>query len=174
MTDSLGDPTLRTIAQLELAISSVRELFETRFEGNEEAVRLLQAQANREPTNGVINERLSSLDRIVQLRFDEWNVRTNELAKSNQKSIDLALEAAKEAAAKSENAFNKQIDALGVQIVQAVGSLQGSINDVKDRLTRLEAGGQGSKQSWNVMAMVIAAVVPIIAVTVLLLNNAGK
>lgn len=174
MTDGLGDPTLRTIAQLELAIRSVRELFETRFEGNEEAVRLLQAQSNREPQNGVLDERLTALDRIIALRFEEWNTRTKELAVSNQKSIDLALEAAKEAAAKSETAFNKQIDALSVHIGQVVSSLQGSINDVKDRLTRLEAGGQGSKQSWNVMAMVIAAVVPVIAVTILLLNNVGK
>lgn len=173
MTDG-GDPSTRTIAQLEQAVHSVRELFETRFAGHEEAVRLLQAQANREPTNGVLDERLNALVHVVELRFEEWNIRTNALAVSNQKSIDLALEAAKEAASKSENAFNKQIDALGVQIGQAVNSLQGSINDVKDRLTRLEAGGQGSKQSWNVMAMVIAAVVPIIAVTVLLLNNAAK
>jgi hypothetical protein len=174
VTESPGDPTLRTIAQLELAVHSVRELFETRFAGYEEAIRLLQAQADREPSTGILNERLGALDKIITLRFDEWNIRTNALAVSNQKSIDLALEAAKEAAAKSESAFNKQIDALAAQIGQAVNSLQGSINDVKDRLTRLEAGGQGSKQSWNVVFAVIGAVVPTIAVIVLLLNNVAK
>lgn len=151
MNNPGGDPTPRTLDQLRQSQSGIRELFEARFDGYDKAIRLLQEIANSQPTTGVINERLISLKDIVEIRFHELDVRTNAVAASNKNSIDLALQAAKEAASKSENAFNKQIDAISAQLSQAVSSLETRINDTKERLTIIEAGGQGSKQSYGVM-----------------------
>lgn len=151
MNNPGGDPTPRTLDQLRQSQSGIRELFEARFDGYDKAIRLLQELANSQPTTGVINERLISLKDIVEIRFHELDVRTNAVAASNKNSIDLALQAAKEAASKSENAFNKQIDAISAQLSQAVSSLETRINDTKERLTIIEAGGQGSKQSYGVM-----------------------
>ncbi len=154
MNNPNGDPTPRTLDQLRQSMSGLRELFETRFEANDKAIRLLQEIANSQPTPGVIDERLIALKEIVEVRFHELDVRTNAVAASNKNSIDLALQAAKEAASKSENAFNKQIDALAAQINAAVSSLETRINDTKEQVITIVAGGQGSKQSFGVMVTI--------------------
>lgn len=149
-----ADPTARTIDTLRRENGSLRELIEARLDGYDKAIAVFRESANQQPTPGIINERLEALKEIVQVRFHELDVRTNAVAASNKNSIDLALQAAKEAASKSENAFNKQIDALASQVNASVGSLETRHNDIKERVTTIEAGGQGSKQSYGVMVTI--------------------
>ena len=154
MNNPDGDPTPRTLAQLQQSMSGLRELFETRFEGYDKAIRLLQEIANSQPTPGVLEVMLVSLKENMETRFRELDVRTDAVAARDKNSIDLALQAAKEAASKSENAFNKQIDALAAQINAAVSSLETRINDTKEQVITIVAGGQGSKQSFGVMVTI--------------------
>lgn len=151
----------------------LREMFETRFRGYDEAIRLLQDIANSQPTAGVIDERLTALKELVEVRFRELKERTDTLAISNKNSIDLALQAAEKAATKSEGAFNKQIDALSAQISQATSSLETRINDNKERVTIIEAGGQGSKQSYGVMVTVIVVAATVINVSLMVISKLG-
>lgn len=132
----------------------LRELIDVRFAGNDRAIELLEATAKSQPTAGVIDERLTALKELVEVRFRELKERTDALAISNKNSIDLALQAAEKAATKSEGSFNKQIDALAAQISQQGNSLETRINDTKERLTIIEAGGQGSKQSYGTILAV--------------------
>jgi hypothetical protein len=155
------------------ANEALREIFETRFKGYDEAIRLLQDAANNQPTTGVISERLIALDRIVELRFNEWNVRTDALAVSNQKSIDLALQAAKEAAAKSEGAVNKQIDSLNARIDQSVTALATRLNDIKESVTILGARGEGSKQTNANMTTVISIIIAAVSLGILAVKTLG-
>lgn len=135
-------------------------VIEARLGGYDRAVERLQDIANSQPTPGTVNERLIALKEIVETRFRELDVRTNAVAASDKKAIDLALQAAKEAAAKSEDAFNKQIS-----------SLEARITDIKDRVVGMEAGALGSRQGYagigtaiSLAAAVIGAVVAIVLV----------
>jgi aminopeptidase N len=129
-----------------------RELFDSRFEETGKAVRLLQENANRQPTPEVLEERLRALGREVALRFSEMEKRNAAVAESDQKAIDAALQGQKEAAAKSENSM-----------LQALGALETRFNDTRDSVGRIENSGQGSKQTIGLMmalaTLVIAAVV---------------
>lgn len=167
------DPSIRTLEQLSQAVKGLREVFETRFTGYDEAIKLLQSHANREPTPGIIYANLMALKESVEMRFRELDIRTSKLDASNKTSIDLALQAAKEAAQKSEMAFNKQIDALSTQIAQATSSLETRINDTKERLTIIEAGGQGQRQGYGVITAVIGVAVSLVTVAVLLISKLG-
>ncbi|WP_458395328.1 hypothetical protein [Rhizobium ruizarguesonis] len=174
MNNPSGDPTPRTIEQVRQAIAALREVFEAKFSGYDKAIDLIGESANRQPTPGTVDERLTALKEIVEIRFHELDVRTNALALSNKNSIDLALQAAKEAAAKSENAFNKQIDAISAQLSQAVSSLETRINDTKERLTIIEAGGQGSKQSYGVMVTIATLGIAFIGMAAVVISKVAS
>jgi len=157
MTNPDEDLHLPTQQQME----SLRELFETRFAEYDKAIQLLQQKADSQPTPGVLEERLIASYKLNDVRFQELKERTVELATSSNKSLDLALQSAEKAVTKSEAAVNKQIDAISTQVAQAVSSLE-------KRVTTMEAGGQGSKQSYNtvlsVAALGISAILAVIAV----------
>jgi hypothetical protein len=140
------------------ALNSLRELFDARFEETGKAVRLLQEDSNRQPTANVLEERIKAMAREMDLRFSEMEKRNSAVAVSDQKSIDVALQAQKEAAAKSENA-----------VLQAIGALETRLNDTKETLLRMEGGGQGSRQSYTgMMAAASLVIAAIVAATVVL------
>lgn len=144
------------------ALNSLRELLESRFEETGKAVRLLQENANRQPTADELEERLKALSREVDLRFSEMEKRNAAVAESNQKAIDAALQGQKEAAAKSENSM-----------LQALGAQETRLNDTKETLLRMEGGGQGSKQSYGVVVTVIGVVATLVTLGALILTKMG-
>ncbi len=143
----------------------LRELMATQFRGYDEAINLLRFTASSQPAPGVLGERLDAVKEITENRFRELDVRTNALAVSNQKSIDLALQAAKEAAAKSESAFNKQMDSIGERMAQGAASIEGRFNDLKERVTTIEASGAGSKQSVGMIMVFVSMAISGISAT---------
>ncbi|WP_027685045.1 hypothetical protein [Rhizobium leguminosarum] len=171
MNNPNGDPTPRTIEQVRQAIAALREIFDAKFYGYDKAIDLLQEASNRQPTPGTVDERLTALKEIVEIRFHELDVRTNALALSNKNSIDLALQAAKEAAAKSENAVSKQIEAISAQHSQAVSSLETRINDTKEQVITIVAGGQGSRQSYGVIYAIAGISISFVGVMVLIISK---
>jgi hypothetical protein len=149
-----GDPTPRTIEQVRMAIESLRELFEAKFENIEtkfaeadKAVQLLQETVNSQPTPGIIDERLTALKESVDKRFQGVKELRDALAISDKESLNLALQAAEKAATKAEAAFNKQLDAVAERV-----------NDIKDRTINMEASEKGSKES-GASSLAIAAFV---------------
>jgi phage shock protein A len=75
----------------------------------------------------------------VQQQFGDRDIRILQQAESGQKAVDAALQAAKEAVAKSEVAQMKAIEQLGAVLQTSRAAVDGQIADVKDRITRIEA-----------------------------------
>jgi len=150
----------------------IRNVIETRLDGMDKAIRLLQDTADKFPAR--IDEKISALREVheqkfaaitethgekfgsIQTQFKERDVRTEQSSKDSKVAVDAALQAAKEAVgeqnkssalaiAKSENATTKQIDQLAVLIQTMTKGFDDKIGDVKDRLTRIEGKGEGTR-----------------------------
>jgi hypothetical protein len=109
----------------------------------------------------------------IQKQFTERDTRTEQTYKDSKVAVDAALQAAKETVgeqnrsaalsiAKSETSTNKQIDQLGVLITTTVQGLNDKIDDLKERLTRLEGHTAGSKDTstdWRTVLLPFACLI---------------
>ena len=166
------DPTELTTQQLATAISSQRDLFETRLEAMDKAVMVLQSMANRSPTIGevytkfnekfaAIEQLLSAMDNIskerflrIDQQFIERDKRTDQLTLASSTAIAAALQAQKEAAgetqkssaaaiAKSETSTSESIKQLQALFQTSIGGLTTQLLDLKSRLDKGEGQGVG-------------------------------
>ena len=137
----------------------------------------------------VHEEKLSS----IQVQFIERDVRTEQTSRDSKVAVDAALQAAKEAVekqnassalaiAKSESATTKQIDTQGILITTATTSLNeridaasatmnSKIDDLKDRLNRMEGGQTGGHQVWGYIIGIAGTMVALIALLFNLLRH---
>jgi hypothetical protein len=170
------DPTVLTTAALAQAIAALREILEARMEGQKEvfetrlngmdrAIALVQDSADRLPLH--METKVRNLERLheekfasVQTQFRERDTRAEQTQKDSKVAVDAALQAAKEAVgeqnkssslaiSKSEAATTKQIDQLVVLITSSNKALDEKINDVKERVTRTEGKGAGLSAGWG-------------------------
>jgi phage shock protein A len=148
------DPTSLTTQALWREVQHLKELFETRISGMEKAIEVAHDDLVRVPTEtqkqvGNLRDLHDEKFAGVQKQFEDRDKRT-----------DLALQAAKElvvqqnisaaqSAAKQEASFSKQIDAQGVLLQTTAGALDDKVDDIKDRLTRIEGKGEGVSASWG-------------------------
>ena len=164
------DPTVLTTAALTREIYALREIlemridgqqkvFEARLAGMDKAIELLQSIADRLPVSmdsKVSNLRLLHEEKFssIQTQFVERDTRSERESKDNKVAVDAALQAAKEAVgkqqesgdkaiAKSEAATIKQIDQINTSIGASNKTLDDKIDDVKERITRLESEDKG-------------------------------
>jgi len=188
-----NDPSLLTTQQLQREIEHLEKLLTQRIEAVDRAVVVAHDNLVRVPTDvdkavghlkDVIFERFLT-DGIkfesIQQQIKERDIKVAETARDTKVAVDAALSAQKELAskqtetfqqsiAKSEAATAKQIDQQSVLLGTTNVALIGKIEDVKERLTRLEGQEKGSK---NVMAMVfsiVAAIGTLIAIAIALSN----
>jgi hypothetical protein len=179
----IPDPTRLTTEQLNREIAALREIIETRLSGSDRAVRLLQDTADKFPA--WVDEKIRALKDVteqrfialgdttaekftsIQTQFAERDVRTEQAAGAVKIAVDAALQAQKEAAGeqnrsntlaqtKSETATTKQIDQIGTLIQNNTKSFDDKINDVKDRVNRIEGSGEGGKAMWAYVAGAVA------------------
>ncbi len=163
-------------------------MIETRFDGMDRALRLLQDIADRFPER--IDEKIHALKEIhegqfgaIQGQFVERDVRLQQGTEASAIAIGAALQAAKEAVAeqnrssalaiaKSEAATDKRIDQIGALVATATGALDGKITDIKDRLIIMEGrmlGVSGEKQeSHTSSSFVVSLIATAVAVIALL------
>lgn len=152
------DPTL-TPEQLAASILSLRELMESRFNGMDQATKLLHESMSRVPSDTdkqvthvreLHNERFSS----IQKQFDERDIRSKAAEDAAKIAVNAALQAQKEAAAaqnesnavavkKSEDAVVKQIDGILALIASGTKAGDDKISDLKGRMDRGEGGSAG-------------------------------
>jgi len=164
------DPTVLTTAALTREIYALREILEMRIDGQQKvfearlagmdtAIELLQNISDRLPVsmdNKVSNLRLLHEEKFssIQTQFVERDTRSERESKDNKVAVDAALQAAKEAVgkqqesgdkaiAKSEAATIKQIDQINTSIGASNKTLDDKIDDVKERITRLESEDRG-------------------------------
>lgn len=152
-------------------ISGLRSTLETRLNGMDLALQLLQATSDKFPARidekiaalqGLHDERFrstqnaiaSSRESVAQ-QFNERDVRTEKTERDSKVAVDAALQAAKEAVNaqqvsnalsidKSEKATAKQIDQLVVTMQTSDKAKDEKIDDVKERLTRIEGRDLGA------------------------------
>jgi len=202
------DPTVLTTAALQREIFSLRELLEgkldaleseqklvrliieTRLDGMDKAISLLQDIADRFPSR--IDVKIGALKAFHDMRFDaviqtfsekhesiqtqfrERDVRSEQGNKDSKVAIDAALQAAKElvgkqnessalAIDKSERATTKQIDQLGELISVTAKASDGKIDDVKERITRIESEGRGASHLWGYIVGALGATAIVVA-----------
>jgi len=157
------DPTVLTTQALLREIESLRthsthdnnmlrELIETRLDGNDQAVALLRTTTDKIPYS--IDAAIRRLQDSIQTQFRERDTRTEQASKDSKVAIDAALSAQKEsvdkqnisntlAVNKSEASFTKQVDEIGKRIDTVGKSLDEKVTDIKERLTTIESRNQG-------------------------------
>jgi hypothetical protein len=101
----------------------------------------------------------------VAAQFSERDTRTDQRAGDTKLAVDAAFAAAKEATAKIEAGFTKQIDAMISIIDTKTSNLAGGLGDLKESFTRLEARSQGvrsgSTDTWGWMFGAVGLLVAI-------------
>lgn len=167
----------RESKQLEDKILLRFDSIQVKFSGYDEAVKLLQAFTNRQPSTEAVNGDLIALDRFtttalataeklscekfkgVQDRFKELDLRYDQLDQSNKEAISAALRAAEKAVEKTELNFTKQIDSLSLINTSNRTALESNINDLKERVTIIEANRQGGQEGFKTVLSIIGAIV---------------
>lgn len=155
------DPTVATNDAVERAMKSERDYVDgvvnalkERLSGMDEATKLRLEQIDHIPSRIdekviqailVVTEKFESVD----TRFKERDTRSERESRDNKVAVDAAFAAQKEAAAKqdeanqksidkSEKATNESINKLGAAGDAANKALADKLDDIKDRLVRLE------------------------------------
>jgi hypothetical protein len=120
------DPTVLTTEALIREINHLRELMETQIEGLGDAC---------EAKFSYIERRFADRDLLVDAAFQ-----------SSREAVAAALAASKEAVAKSEDTFNKQIAEIRRTAEATSKGQEKEVAGVKDRVTIIEAIDRGSEK----------------------------
>lgn len=149
--------TVTTTQQLQRENFWLRELLETRIDGMDKAIMLLQAFADRTPTTLDIQHEVVALRDVVMQMFSgvktqilDRDVQTEKASRDVKSAVDAAFAAAKEAVgeqnksnalsnAKTEANFTKQLDMLGETIRINTKGVDDKISDIKERITIIES-----------------------------------
>lgn len=192
-----SDPSKLTTNALEREVGQLKDLIaarvdglekglEVRLNGMDKALVLLQARADKVPSETDIavenlrklhDEKFSS----IAIQFKERDTRDERTQKDSKVAIDAALSAQKEsvdkqnisnslAIAKSETAFTKQIDAIGILIQTSIKATDDKINDTKERITIIESHSKGVGDSWGIVVGAAGIVIAAVAVAVAFLK----
>lgn len=144
---------------------------------------------------GHVKELSTTMFEAVQREFEGIAARTAEQKSDTSKALDAALLSARDAVqlqteafaiatAKSESSTTKQIDALGLSVDRLGAQLDDKINDVKDRLNRVEAKKEGADEQVQVVqdrtqdtrslyALAISVIVAVTLIASVYLANQG-
>jgi hypothetical protein len=181
------DPTVLTTDQLRREISALRELIETRLDGMDKAIELLQAATDRYPASikaavATLQELHAEKFQSIAIQFMERDTRTEQTSRDGKVAIDAALQAQKEAVgkqnesnalaiAKSEAGFTKQIDQISVLIQATAENTNGKIEDIKSRVGAIEGHSKGATDVWGYVVGVIGLLVAVVSVVVVFLTK---
>jgi cobalamin biosynthesis Mg chelatase CobN len=168
--NSLDEKSVASREARDVRIDSIKEesslqvkVIETRLDGMDRALELLQATADKFP--GRIDEKIKSLEQVheekftsIKTQFQERDTRTEQNARDTKVAVDAALQAAEKAVgkqqesfalatSKSEAATTKQIDQQGEIIRQTVKASDEKIDDIKQRLMAIEGKALGAATS---------------------------
>jgi len=120
-----------------------KEIIETRLLGNDKAIELVREEAHQIPV--LIRAEVSQLKELhnekfdsVQRQFSERDVRTEQTSKDNKVAIDAALQAQKEAVAKSEVGFTKQIDGITSLLTSIQKATDDKFSDMRTLINTMQ------------------------------------
>jgi hypothetical protein len=151
------DPTPRTLQSVLRENFWLRELIESRLDGMDKALTLLQAFADRTPTTMDVQHQVGALREVVMTMFtgvktqlNERDAQTEKASKDVKSAVDAAFAAAKEAVGeqnksntlaitKSEAGVKEQLTMLSAASATNIKGIEDKISDMKDRLTIIES-----------------------------------
>lgn len=125
--------------QLLREIQLTKENFETRLDALDKATVLLQSRADRVPQIETVAANMLGLRELHGERFSSIETQFKE----RDTALSTTLSATKEAIIKSEIAFTKQLDQIGLQIQTILKAVEDKISDVKERITVIESRTEG-------------------------------
>lgn len=176
------DPTERTTENLLREVRNVREVIETRLNGMDKAIELLQRTTDKFPEQIVqavdqLKELHTEKFASIATQFVERDTRSEQTARDSKVAVDAALKAQQEAfseqskssalaIAKSEAATTKQIDLLGNQRSTDTSNLNDKIDDLKARVTGFESYKKGGSEGLGAAGAIVIGVFGIIGVIV--------
>lgn len=165
----IPDPTVLTTEQLNRAILAERDfvkgqlqVLEERLAGIDRATELRLRDIVEIPR--VVDEKVGNLQELaeekfssIQTQFLERDTRQEREARDNKVAVDAAFAAQKEAAAKQDEGNQKAIDkserataetikTLADANAQSAEALGGKIDDLKERVARVESAKQGATE----------------------------
>lgn len=163
------DPTVLTTEALHREIQALREMITREITHRAEVVDL------KDNTTG---EKFRSIETQFSLR----DTAAEKLDVAGKTAIAAALQAQKEdaaarnesnaaAIAKSEAAFTKQIDGIGILINTMTGSFDDKLTDLKSRLDRGDGRGLGASSSNDFLAQWVPILIAIAALVFATFNR---
>jgi hypothetical protein len=189
----ITDPTTLTTQALEREIMALREILETRMNGQDALIRLMQDTLRSRRTD--IDESVTHLRVLheekfesIQTQFRERDTRSEQTQKDSKVAVDAALQAAKEAVgeqnkssalaiAKSEAGTTKQIDQIGVLITTTNAAMNDKIDDLKQRQTSAESRSIGTRDVKEdhraAVALSISALMAVVGVAAFFYHNSS-
>jgi hypothetical protein len=182
----IPDPTVLTTQQLQREIMALREILEARLAGNDKLAALLQAQMDQKSsyTNAEVGHLRTEHEekfKSIATQFTERDIRTEQTARDSKVAVDAALQAQKEAAgaqnesnaasiSKSEAAFTKQIDQIGVIINTTTKGTDEKIEDIKTRITQIEGRSAGHGETWGYVIGAIGLMIGLASVIMMVMR----
>ncbi len=136
----IQDPTALTTEALRRDIGALDKLFSERIQCVEELIEL--------KTQAITKLKEVKFEKVQQ-QFDLIDRARIEQKADTQVRLDIALSAQKEAAAKSEQSFTKQIDSIRDLMAGQAKSSDDKIAALTVRVSMREASGVGMTQLWG-------------------------
>jgi hypothetical protein len=146
-------------------VNAKLEVLLERLRGIDKASDVLSETVNRTPTEiqkeiGHLRQSMEERFGSVALQFQERDVRSERESRDNEKAVNAAFAAQKESAAereksnalaisKSEAATTETITKLAELFRTTTDGLSDKIDDLKDRMNRLDGRGAGLEAGWG-------------------------
>jgi len=179
------DPTLLTTQALLREISSLKELFGTRFSTTEHSVDLIRTRVETVIT--IIDEKIDHLKDLtnekfngIGIRFAEARYLTEQTSKNDKLALDAALQAQKEDVGKQNDSNNASISKTEVLFTKQIDGLNDKIDDIKTRFISNESLQRGSREGIGLAgsltigaAFIISSLVSVAALIVSLTHHAN-
>lgn len=158
------DDLVRVPTEVQKAVGALRELVEQQIKTVVAAQTIAISTHHAETT-----EKFTS----VNNQFLERDTRTDQRAGDTKLAVDAAFAAAKEATAKIEAGFTKQIDGMASTIDTKTANLETRFSDLKERISSIETRSVTVKETHTGMIALAMAGVSIAGLlfTVLTRNN---
>lgn len=153
------DPSKLTTDQLRREVASLKTLLETRMDANAEAVKLLQARADKSPSMETMAERVVALDRLTKEHFSANDVAVSAALKARDDALSEQNKANLAAASKAEASFTKQIDQVGKLIEALDKKTDDKVDDLKTRVTAIESTKKGTDDYRSILIAVIGTLI---------------
>lgn len=162
---------VRVPTEVQKAISGLKDVHEEKFTTFEHRFsdRAKFIDQRLDDNYRIADEKFNS----VEKQFKERDTRVEQTARDTKLAVDAALQAAEKAVSKSETSTVKQIDQQALTITNANRSLDDKINDLKDRITRIEGQALGAlsqkgetKDNWGYIAGGVGLLITIITIVI--------